>query len=121
VNRALLVDLLTDRGFDTDEAANGEQALARMRAQRPDLVLMDVSMPVLDGIEATRRLRADPLLRDLRVIMLSASPGEGNRRSAIDAGADAFIAKPLDLVALLLTMGELLALQWVERPVAVRS
>jgi PAS domain S-box-containing protein len=120
VNRALLIDLLTDRGFDTDEAANGELALAQARAHRPDLVLMDVSMPVLDGLEATRRLRADPHLRDVRVITLSASPGEGNRRNAIDAGADAFIAKPLDLVALLLMMGELLALQWVERPVAVR-
>ncbi len=120
VNRALLVDLLTDRGFDTDEAANGELALVRARAHRPDIVLMDVSMPVLDGIEATRRLRADPLLRDVRVITLSASPGEGSRRSAIDAGADAFIAKPLDLVALLLMMGELLALQWVERPMGVR-
>ena len=118
-NRALLVDLLGVRGFDVCEAADGEQALAATRHEHPDLILMDVAMPVMDGLQATHRLRAMPECHDLRIVCVSAGASDGERRAALAAGADSFVSKPLDIGGLLQLIGELLALQWTRDTASV--
>ena len=113
-NRALLRDLLGALGFRMLEADNGVAALRQAKADPPDLVLMDMVMPDMDGIETTRRLRAEPDTARTPVLIISASstPEEGQR--AIAAGADAFLSKPVDEHALLGEIGARLNLQWIK-------
>lgn len=95
--RELLTDLLTDEGHHVVWASNGVRALQALEAERPDLVIMDVMMPEMDGREVLRRMRASQTLRDIPVIIMSAA-------STVDqpgSGADAFLAKPFDLHELL--------------------
>jgi two-component system, cell cycle response regulator DivK len=90
--RQLAAAILTQYlGARTDEAADGAEALARVAAHRPDLVLTDLMMPGVDGAELARRLKADPATRDLPIIAMSGGP---NREEALAAGCDDFIAKP---------------------------
>ena len=112
-NRALLRDLLGALGFRVVEADNGVSALRQAKIDPPDLVLMDLVMPDMGGIEATRRLRAEPGGAHTPVLIVSASstPEEGQR--AIAAGADAFLGKPIDEQALLAEIGARLKLQWI--------
>ncbi len=89
----ILRDLLTTE-YDIVEAENGEQALAEAAKQRPDLILMDIQLPVMDGYEATRRLKADPALRSIPVIAITSyALGEDEERARA-AGCDDFVAKP---------------------------
>jgi two-component system cell cycle response regulator DivK len=81
-------------------ARDGEEAVARAREVRPRLVLMDLMMPVVDGWEATRRLKADPATRDIRVIALTAHELPGDAARALAAGCDAYITKPIEVPAL---------------------
>lgn len=111
-NRAFLVDLLGSLGFRTLEAADGLQALASVRAIRPDLILMDNGMPALSGLEATKRLRADPGLAAVPIIAISAGASGAERRRCLDAGANAFVPKPVDVPELLQAIGLELGLQW---------
>jgi CheY-like chemotaxis protein len=87
-------------GFTVLVAVNGAQGLAMVAAERPDLVLMDLSLPVLDGWEATRRLKADAATRDIPVIALSAHAMAGDREKALAAGCDDYDTKPIDFVRL---------------------
>ncbi|BAL27192.1 PAS/PAC sensor hybrid histidine kinase (plasmid) [Azoarcus sp. KH32C] len=111
-NRAMLADLLEDLGFAVDEANDGLQALALAQAQPPDLILMDRVMPVLDGLEATRRLRQLPELADVPVVVVSASAGRDDEALSLAAGASAFLSKPVQQEGLLQTIGGLLGLHW---------
>jgi signal transduction histidine kinase/CheY-like chemotaxis protein len=111
-NRAVVADLLGALGFDVLEADQGEAALAIVEAERPDLVLMDILMPVLDGLAATMRLRALPAHAGLPVIMLSAGASEAERQKSLRVGADAFIAKPIDFNELLHQVSRLLRIGW---------
>jgi signal transduction histidine kinase/CheY-like chemotaxis protein len=111
-NRAVVADLLGALGFDVLEAGQGEAALAVVEAERPDLVLMDILMPVLDGLAATMRLRALPAHAGLPVIMLSADASEAEREKSLRVGADAFLAKPIDFNELLRHVGRLLRISW---------
>jgi CheY-like chemotaxis protein len=109
-NRAVLVDLLAPLGFELAEAENGREALARAAEFRPDLVLMDLRMPLLDGLSATRLLRqgaAAPV-----VIGVSASAHEEQQRAALAAGCAAFLAKPFRHEDLLAAVGRHLGLAW---------
>jgi signal transduction histidine kinase/ActR/RegA family two-component response regulator len=112
-NRAMLVELLQSLGFTTQQAANGQEALERAQAMLPDLVLMDLAMPVMDGLEATRRLRATAHTRELPVIALSANVSDLHRDQALVAGATMFMAKPIDSAALLVSVGQCLSLDWI--------
>ncbi len=101
MNRDMLSRRLIKRGFDVVMAGDGEEALARVQHAPPALVLMDMSLPVLDGWEATRRLKADPATRAVPVIGLTAHAMAGDREKALAAGADDFDTKPVDFPRLL--------------------
>jgi chemosensory pili system protein ChpA (sensor histidine kinase/response regulator) len=88
-------------GFKVAEAANGREALEQVRHHRPDMVLMDLSMPLMDGVEAIRRLRSDASTADLPIIALSALGTDEAARQAHEAGANAYVQKPVPLEELL--------------------
>jgi len=93
-NRRILRDLLTSVGFQVLEAEDGAQGIAAAEAQRPDLILMDIQMPVMDGYEATRRLKADPALTAIPVIVVTSYALSGDEEKARAAGCDDYITKP---------------------------
>ena len=95
-NRALAVKLLKAAGHEVIEAADGEAAIVAAQSKRPDLVLMDLSLPGMDGWEALRRLRADGRTRDLRIVALTAHAMAGVRDEALAAGFDGYLSKPID-------------------------
>ena len=96
-SREMLVEYLRFRGFEISDATNGEQAIAVARDVRPDMILMDLSMPGIDGWEATRQLKADPLTSHTVIVAVSAHAFPPARQAAKNAGCDAFILKPYDL------------------------
>jgi CheY-like chemotaxis protein len=97
----LVRERLTRAGLEVAVARNGEQGVAMAASVRPDLILMDLDLPVLDGWEATRRLKAAPETRAIPIIALSAHAMEGDRARAIAAGCDDYDTKPFDLPRLL--------------------
>ena len=95
-------------GFEVLVAEDGDKGCAMAAAERPDLILMDLEMPFIDGWEATRRLKADPQTRSIPVIALSAHALAGAREKALAAGCDEFDTKPVDFDRLIATIGRLL-------------
>ena len=93
-NRRILRDLLTSVGFQLLEAEDGAQGIATAEAQRPDLILMDIQMPIMDGYEATRRIKANPVLRGIPVIVVTSYALSGDEEKARAAGCDDYITKP---------------------------
>jgi CheY-like chemotaxis protein len=110
MNRDMLSRRLVRRGFEVVLAVDGQQGLALAASAAPDLILMDMSLPVLDGWEATRQLKADPATRPIPVIGLTAHALSGEREKALEAGCDDFDTKPIDLPRLLEKIGALLRL-----------
>jgi two-component system, cell cycle response regulator DivK len=101
------LELLGD--FDVVAAPDGEQGCAMALAERPDVILMDLEMPVVDGWEATRRLKDDPQTRDIPIIALSAHALAGEREKALAAGCDEFDTKPIEFDRLVATLRRVLA------------
>ena len=101
LNRDMLSRRLVRRGHEVAMAVDGAQALAAALSESPALVLMDMSLPVIDGWEATRRLKADPALRGIPVIALTAHAMSGDRERALEAGCDDFDTKPIEFERLL--------------------
>jgi two-component system, cell cycle response regulator DivK len=95
LNRDLLVQLLEER-YNLVLAEDGKAALEVAAAEKPDLILMDLSLPRMDGWEATRRLKADPRLARIPVIVLSAHAMRGDEERALGCGCDDFLTKPID-------------------------
>src|SRR5580700_9650644 len=93
-NRQIIRDLLDATDYELTEAENGEQALAAVAKQRPDLILMDLQLPILDGYEATRRIKADPALKDVPIIAVTSYALSGDEAKARAAGCDDFVPKP---------------------------
>ncbi len=112
-NRSLLVDLLRPLGFAVSEAVNGQEALQQAQAAPPDLVLTDLVMPVMGGVELIRRLRLTPGLERLPIIVVSASATEQDQADSQLAGASAFLLKPIEHITLLREIGIALGLAWV--------
>jgi CheY-like chemotaxis protein len=100
-NIELLTRRLTRRGFAVVGATSAEEGIVKAEAERPDVILMDIKMPVVDGFEATRRLKARPETRPIPVIALTAHAMQEDRDQAVAAGADEYETKPLDLDRLL--------------------
>ncbi len=113
-NRAVLIDMLGPLGFATAEAVNGQEGLEQAKAVRPDLILMDIVMPTMDGLETMRRLRQLPDFKGIPIIAVSASASGGDVTSSMAAGANAFLPKPINLTELLAEMGVLLKLEWID-------
>jgi len=109
-NRRILRDLLGNAGYELVEAESGEEALAAVEAQRPDLILMDIQLPVMDGYEATRRIRSKPELRSIPIIAVTSYALAGDEAKALAIGCNAYVAKPFSPRALLGKVREQLAL-----------
>jgi two-component system cell cycle response regulator DivK len=93
-NLQILRDLLTSAGFEIIEANDGEEGVRAAVAERPDLILMDIQLPLLDGYEATRRIKADPALRAIPIIVVTSYALSGDEVKAREAGCDAYVSKP---------------------------
>lgn len=109
LNRDMLSRRLIKRGYDVSIAVDGAEGIEKARAETPDLILMDMSLPVIDGWEATRTLKADEATRGIPVVALTAHAMSTDREKALEAGCDAYETKPVELPALLATMEKLLA------------
>lgn len=100
VNLKLVRVLLTTEGYEVRTATDAEEALAVLQIFHPRLILMDLQLPGMDGLELTRRLKADPATRDIQIMALTAYAMKGDEQKALDAGCDRYIAKPIDTRAL---------------------
>jgi CheY-like chemotaxis protein len=109
MNRDMLSRRLLKRGYEVVVAVDGQEGVAKARAEAPALVLMDMSLPVLDGWEATRALRADPATRSIPIIALTAHAMAGDREKALAVGCDDFDTKPIELERLIGKIEALLA------------
>jgi len=93
-NRRIVRDLLSSAGYDILEATDGEAGVAMARTHKPDLVLMDIQLPVIDGYEATRRIKADPALAHIPILAVTSYALSGDEAKTRAAGCDGYIAKP---------------------------
>ena len=93
-NRRILRDLLGSAGYNMIEAYDGAEGVAKASEHKPDLILMDIQMPVMDGYEATRRIKADPALKAIPVIAVTSYALSGDEEKARTAGCDGYVAKP---------------------------
>jgi len=109
MNRDMLSRRLLRKGFEVAIAVDGAEGMAMARSEAPDLILMDMSLPVVDGWEATRQLKASPETRGIPIIALTAHAMSGDREQAMAAGCDDYDTKPIELPRLLEKMEALLA------------
>ena len=108
LNRDFLLRRLEKRGFQVTIAVDGLQACEKVLTDQPDLVLMDVNMPGMDGLQATRQIKADPATRAIPIIALTALAMSGDRERVLDAGCDDYETKPIELQQLLAKINALL-------------
>jgi len=92
---------LVREGYSVDEARDGKEALEKLQQAKPDLIILDIMMPYVDGFEVLRRIRKDPNLADIPVIMLTAKGGEDDPKTALELGANGFLTKPFSPLKLL--------------------
>ena len=107
-NRQILRDLLGSAGYEMLEAENGADALTAVAKKRPDLILMDIQLPVMDGYETTRRLKADPATSGIPIIVVTSYALSGDESKARAAGCDGYVTKPHSPRALLAKIREYL-------------
>lgn len=93
-NRKIIRDLFTRRGYRVIEAVHGEEGVRMAKQEKPDLILMDVQLPRMDGYEATRRIKADPELRSIPIIAVTSYALSGDKEKALEAGCEDYVAKP---------------------------
>jgi two-component system cell cycle response regulator DivK len=108
-NRAIMRDLLSTAGYALIEAVDGEEGVRLARSERPDLILMDIQLPVLDGYEATRRIRAIADLKSVPIIAVTSYALSGDEAKTREAGCDSYVAKPFSPRELLAKVRALLA------------
>ena len=108
LNRELVVDLLEAAGYTVLQAEDGVGILERVKAERPDLILLDLQLPGVDGITLTRQLRAEPATRHIPVLAMSSFAGPEEQAQAVAAGCAGFVTKPLDTRVVLSTVARLL-------------
>ncbi len=100
LNRDMLSRRLSRRGYQVEVAVNGAQGIEMARSLAPDLILMDVGLPGIDGLEATRRLKAEPGTRAIPIVALTANAMAGDQEEALAAGCDEYDTKPVDITRL---------------------
>jgi CheY-like chemotaxis protein len=108
-NLKLVAYLMKANGYTVDTALDAESAIVAIRANHPDVILMDIQLPGIDGLELTRRLKADPATRDIVIIAVTAYAMKGDQAKAQAAGCDDYITKPIDTRALPETIARHLA------------
>ena len=108
-NRVIVRDLVSSAGYELLEAVDGAEGLAMAEKEKPDLILMDIQLPVMDGYEATRRIKANPALKHIPIIAVTSYALSGDEEKTRAAGCDGYIAKPFSPRQLLKQIGELLA------------
>jgi two-component system cell cycle response regulator DivK len=108
-NRQIMRDLFTNAGFDLIEAVTGEEGVRMAEAERPDLILMDIQLPVMDGYEATRRIKANPALKHIPIIAVTSYALSGDEEKTRAAGCDGYVSKPFSPRLLLAKVREHLA------------
>lgn len=108
INLKLVADLLAFEGYRMLKAVDGEEAAHRVQEDPPDLILLDVDLPGIDGLTLTRRLKGDPRTADIIIVALTAFAMKGDRQRAIAAGCDAYVTKPIDTRELPAQVAELL-------------
>jgi CheY-like chemotaxis protein len=108
-SRELVREILAAQGYQVIEAADGQEALRMAEEEVPDLVLLDIQLPRVNGLAVVRQLRQNPRLANLRVVAVTAYAMRGDKEKALDAGFDAYITKPLDATALRNQIEQLLA------------
>lgn len=107
-NRRILRDLLTSAGYEMVEAVTGKEGVAMAQTHRPDLILMDIQLPEIDGYEATRRIKADPALQPIPIIAVTSYALSGDDATAYEAGCNGYVTKPFSPRQLLAKIRELL-------------
>jgi two-component system cell cycle response regulator DivK len=105
-NLILFRDLLRVSGYNTIEATDGKQCLELARSKKPDLILMDIQIPEINGLEATQTLKGDTATRDVPIIALTALAMKGDKEKITKAGCDGYLAKPVDIKELLKLVAE---------------
>jgi CheY-like chemotaxis protein len=115
-NCVMLMDALEPLGFEVFDAKNGQECLEQLNSIKPDLIVMDVMMPVMDGREATRRIRNMPEFARIPIVVVTASASPEDEAKSYTAGANAFIPKPIEHHILLTTIGDQLSLTWIHEP-----
>jgi two-component system cell cycle response regulator DivK len=98
INRELLRELLEARGYAVDEACDGQAALQMMEQTRPDILLLDIGMPVLDGYAVVRKIRENPRLAALPVLAVTAYAMQGDREKILNSGFDGYLSKPVNAI-----------------------
>ena len=96
VNRELLRELLEARGYNVTEAPDGQEALRMIKQAHPDILLLDIGMPILDGFAVMRRIRENPSLATLMVLAVTAYAMQGDRENVLNAGFDGYLSKPIN-------------------------
>lgn len=107
-NRRLLKILLEARGYEVIEATAGEEAMGYLRDSKPDLILMDIQLPNVDGLELTRNIKNNPKTAGIPIVAVTAYAMKGDRERILEAGCDGYISKPIDTRKLILLVTETL-------------
>jgi CheY-like chemotaxis protein len=107
-NTKTIMDFLEQQGYEIIQAKNGQEAVDMANASHPNLILMDIQMPIMDGLDATRQIRSLPAIADIPVIALTALAMPNDREKCLEAGANSYLSKPVKLKQLLLTIQQIL-------------
>jgi CheY-like chemotaxis protein len=105
-NLTLILDMLASMNYDVIHAGDGQKGVEMASSAHPDIILMDLSLPVMDGWTATRTIKADPALRDIPIIALTAHAMLGDRERALEAGCDDYISKPINVPELAVKLSQ---------------
>jgi len=108
-NMTLIVDMLESLNYDVIKAHDGQRGVALANSEKPDLILMDLSLPVMDGWTASSQIKADASIRHIPIIALTAHAMAGDRERALEAGCDDYVSKPINMAELSVKMSKLLA------------
>lgn len=107
-NRRLLKVLLKAKGYDVIEAATGEEAMNCLKSQKPELILMDIQLPNMDGLELIRKIKSEAETRDIPIVAVTAYAMKGDKERILEAGCSAYVSKPIDTRELPLLIADLL-------------